>query len=84
MTCVARIEGVCAGRADHRHHRRLRSQGGTDDGANLLAVCFSCHEHIHRHPWWARSWGLLVPSWQDPAEVPAVPAGVPEAEGPVT
>ena len=27
-----------------------RSQGGSDDASNLLAVCHQCHEWIHTHP----------------------------------
>lgn len=30
------------------HHIQYRSQGGTHEPANLITVCFSCHENIHR------------------------------------
>jgi 5-methylcytosine-specific restriction endonuclease McrA len=51
--CHGRCEAgtpACTGRVDHMHHRRLRSQGGTHDPANLLAVCQPCHDHIHHRP----------------------------------
>jgi hypothetical protein len=48
--CETRIEGVCTGRAEHRHHILLRAAGGTDEAANTVDVCSRCHEHIHSHP----------------------------------
>lgn len=41
---------VCVGRADHNHHKRMRSQGGGDELSNLLTVCAPCHRYIHAHP----------------------------------
>ena len=38
----------------HRHHLRLRSQGGTGDETAML--CPTCHEAVHRHS---------VPDWRD-------------------
>ena len=64
--CEARLE-VCQGRAAHLHHRQLRSQGGQDTEANLLHLCFKCHEWAHLHPKEANEKGLIVKSWQDPA-----------------
>lgn len=53
------------------HHRRLRSQGGTDTPPNLVAVHHVCHvlggRSIHERPAWARLRGLIVPSWRDVA-----------------
>lgn len=57
--CEAHIESVCAGRAEHAHHLRMRSQGGDDTPGNLLAVCAPCHEHIHHNPEWAYGAGFL-------------------------
>ena len=57
--CEARIEGVCSGRHEHTHHRRLRSQMGSDDPSNLIAVCFACHSHIHLYPKEAAELGLI-------------------------
>lgn len=49
--CEAGITAAgCTGRAEHVHHMQLRSQGGSDDIANLLAVCHRCHGHIHANP----------------------------------
>lgn len=73
--CEARLE-VCTGRATCRHHRKLRSQGGTDDATNTTDLCDRCHEYVHANPLWAWSVGLIVKSWEDPAERP-VKAGVP-------
>lgn len=47
--CEARTV-ACGGRGVHAHHRRLRSQGGSDDAGNLLWVCATCHTWIHGHP----------------------------------
>ncbi len=52
------------------HHRKLRSQGGTDDEVNLAIVHSLCHLRAHQFPAQAREWGWIVPSWADPAEVP--------------
>lgn len=55
---------VCTGRAAHRHHRRMRSQGGGNEPSNLLAVCPSCHDYIHAHPSesYERGWLLRRPA----------------------
>jgi len=45
--CAAQIPDVCAGTADHVHHRVQRSLGGDDALDNLLTVCFACHDWIH-------------------------------------
>lgn len=57
------------------HHRRLRSQGGTDGLANLLALCpgpGGCHRRVHDNPEWGYANGWLVHSWADPAAVPVL------------
>lgn len=59
--CEARIEDVCTIRAEQAHHLRLRSQGGKDEGGNLLAVCGACHGHIHANVAWAVEHGFI---WQ--------------------
>jgi predicted HNH restriction endonuclease len=30
------------------HHQEFRSQSGCDSEENLITVCSSCHESIHR------------------------------------
>ena len=44
--CEARLPG-CTRQAEHAHHRKMRSQGGSHRTVNLLDVCLSCHDHIH-------------------------------------
>lgn len=52
------------------HHRMLRSRGGRDTLANLVALCLTCHEWVHAHPRHATLHGLMVASWEDPAALP--------------
>lgn len=49
----------CRNRAVHAHHKRLRSQGGSDAPENLLDLCHECHEVLHRNPHWANELGLI-------------------------
>lgn len=51
----------------HCHHRRLRSQGGLNEPANLLYVCYTHHNYIHANPELAYEMGWLVKSTDDPA-----------------
>lgn len=37
----------CAKQAEEIHHIIFRSQGGTDDEANLVAICRDCHDLAH-------------------------------------
>lgn len=66
--CEARVEGVCVGMAHHAHHILRRSQGGTDDESNLLAVCYGCHDWIHTHPAAAKESGFLRASGVEEVE----------------
>ena len=43
-----------------RHHRLRRSQGGTNDLSNLLAVCDDCHVEIHLYPQRSYENGSLI------------------------
>jgi len=56
------------------HHRKLKSRGGKDSVANLMAVHHSCHnmgtDSIHANPAYATKMGWMVPSWADPADFP--------------
>jgi hypothetical protein len=54
----------------HVHHRRLRSQGGSNDVSNLLALHDRCHASVHQNPRLSYEMGWLVPSWADPLEYP--------------
>ena len=56
------------------HHRKLKSRGGKDSVANLMAVHHACHnlgtDSIHANPKKATQMGWMVPSWADPADFP--------------
>lgn len=56
------------------HHRKLRSQGGKDTPANLLALHHSCHNlgthSVHLNPSLAYERGWLVPMGYEPEEYP--------------
>jgi hypothetical protein len=53
----------------HKHHRKMRSQGGGGHPANILKVSPDLHDMIHAHPAVAYEYGLLVKSYDDPAEI---------------
>jgi hypothetical protein len=55
---LAHLEG-CEGRL-HRHHRLMRSQGGTNDLSNLLLVCDRHHRYLHAEPALSYAQGWLV------------------------
>jgi hypothetical protein len=54
----------------HRHHRKMRSQGGGGHPANIMKISPELHGMIHAHPAVAYKHGLLVKSYADPAEIP--------------
>ncbi len=60
----------CGRLASMIHHRRLRSQGGRHELANLLHLNYLCHADIHANPERSYALGMLVHSWADPADVP--------------
>ena len=51
------------------HHRKLRSRGGQDSAANLVALCGLCHRRVHSHVAWATDQGFIVSANDDPASV---------------
>lgn len=57
--CRARIPKCCTGRAECRHHRIRRSQGGTDERSNTVDLCHACHQFIHTQPAWSFKHGWL-------------------------
>ena len=58
QTCHSR--NLNAARATDVHHTAGRNGKHLNDEARWLAVCRPCHDHIHRHPGWARAMGFLV------------------------
>lgn len=53
----------------HRHHRKLRSQGGGDEPANILILPQELHNWIHDNPEKARELGWIVPGHANPEDV---------------
>ena len=45
--------------SQHLHHIKLRSQGGDHTPDNILAVCQTAHDLIHRNPAVSYELGLL-------------------------
>ena len=70
--CESGMSPDCTGLAVHSHHRKMRSQGGTDEEANILHVCMPCHSVIHSGPEKSYNLGHLVKSWQQPEDVAVV------------
>ena len=33
----------------HTHHVQFRSEGGLDESWNLVTICNTCHEAVHRY-----------------------------------
>jgi hypothetical protein len=75
--CEIRSTHACDGiSTGYPHHRKMRSQGGSNSDDNLLAVCFTGHNWIHRElprPE-AERLQLIVP--RDTPEYPYDPKGV--------
>ena len=78
-TVLARAKGYCEacglpGDDFALHHRKLKSRGGKDEVANLIAVHHKCHnlgtDSIHLNPQKATIKGFMVPSWALPEEYP--------------
>lgn len=62
--CEVRTE-VCTEEAQHTHHRKLRSAGGSHDPSNLLGVCHACHDFLHANPELSYEHGWLLHSWEN-------------------
>src|SRR5260370_24203188 len=54
----------------HVHHRKLRSAGAGDQASNLIALCWRCHDWVHKHPRLSRIHGWLVSASPYPARGP--------------
>jgi len=61
----------CHGAAQHVHHRKLRRHGDHRP-ANLLHVCYACHDAIHSSWYAATAYArhFLLRSYQDPEAHP--------------
>ena len=55
------LRHICLGPL-HVHHRRRRSQGGTDSLDNLVTLCQTAHDHVHGNPSESYQSGLLARS----------------------
>lgn len=68
-----RSAGICEfctqQRAEHVHHRLMRSQGGRHELVNLIDLCRGCHHYAH-HSSDRYDIGLLLRRGSDPALVP--------------
>lgn len=60
---------VCAMPGHHIHHRVRRRDGG-HTLANCILLCSTDHTRAHHQPDWAKTRGLIVQPWQDPATTP--------------
>ena len=63
--CEAKLTGCLSTPQETPHHRKKRTQGGTNGMNNLLAVCWRCHTRIHSvlpsdPDRWAYKAGLLL------------------------
>lgn len=83
---VKRDDGKCVRcgmPAQDCHHRQPKGSGGTSNDyiafgpANTVSLCRKCHTAVHHQPRdVGYPTGLLVHSWQDPADVPIILGGV--------
>lgn len=54
----------------HKHHRKMRSQGGNGASSNIIKISPELHSLIHANPAVAYKHGLLVHSYDNPADIP--------------
>lgn len=75
MCEIMHPKALCSGRAEHMHHRKLRSQGGEHTVVNLVHVCERCHTYAHSCPAEANTNGWIVRSTYDPRYAPFLRRG---------
>ena len=68
-TCEFEIPGVCQGKGQHLHHRKLRRHGD-HSVENLVYLCFPCHSHAHLNPALSYEKGWLLRGSDRPIEIP--------------
>ena len=56
---------VCTGEAQHFHHRKMRSAGGSHSERNGLDTCWACHDFLHANPELSYEHGWLLHSWEN-------------------
>ena len=56
---------VCTGEAQHFHHRKMRSAGGSHSERNGLDSCWACHDYLHANPELSYEHGWLPHSWEN-------------------
>lgn len=55
--------------AYHKHHRKLRSHGGSGEWGNMIELPAWVHSLVHENPEVAYEHGLLVKSYDDPHQI---------------
>jgi hypothetical protein len=55
----------CGDFAVDKHHRKQRSAGGSDSGANLVRLCRRHHDWVHKHLLRSHDLGLIVWDHED-------------------
>lgn len=63
--CEAGQSPYCRRVGSEIHHKKKRSQGGSNEERNLLWVCGPCNGWIEDHPLAAYNAGLVTKSWED-------------------
>ena len=74
------LDGGCGERPVlcQAHHIRPVSQGGPTDITNMVLICWSCHQKIHRHGWRAVRDGRRLYTIEPPDRVHYGPACAPD------
>ena len=71
---IARAANACTGSAEGVHERRSRAANpgveGLKDPVNMMSSCNICNGWCADHPDSAHDMGLVVYSYEDPADVP--------------
>ena len=60
----------CGKFTNERHHMKRRSQGGSDDRANILYVCRAHHNWIHANINDSKELGLIISVWDEEHKEP--------------
>jgi len=44
---ILKICNRCGNTAQEKHHKKPKSEGGSDDKDNLTPLCKACHDYVH-------------------------------------